>query len=86
MPCAEWYTRVDSRRLSTVESKSKAVFAVDSGAWLVVFTAPCYRGAAYLCAFLCPLAMCVCALAAAVCCRARAGARTDGEREASPRG
>eukprot|EP00959_Pyramimonas_sp_CCMP1952_P006410 134118-Pyramimonas_sp.AAC.1 len=28
---AEWYTRVDSRRLSTVESK--AFLAVDSGAW-----------------------------------------------------
>ena len=33
MPCAEWYTSVDSRRLSTVELKSKAFLAVDSGAW-----------------------------------------------------
>eukprot|EP00959_Pyramimonas_sp_CCMP1952_P336430 7044693-Pyramimonas_sp.AAC.1 len=32
MPCAEWCTSVDSRRLSTVESKSKAFLAVDSGA------------------------------------------------------
>eukprot|EP00976_Prorocentrum_cordatum_P065874 1178086-Prorocentrum_minimum.AAC.1 len=32
MPCAEWYTSVDSRRLSTVELKSKAFLAVDSGA------------------------------------------------------
>eukprot|EP00976_Prorocentrum_cordatum_P034953 710926-Prorocentrum_minimum.AAC.1 len=32
MPCAEWYTSVDSRRLSTVECKSKAFLAVDSGA------------------------------------------------------
>eukprot|EP00976_Prorocentrum_cordatum_P097875 1191168-Prorocentrum_minimum.AAC.5 len=31
--CAEWYTSVDSRRLSTVELKSKAFLAVDSGAW-----------------------------------------------------
>eukprot|EP00959_Pyramimonas_sp_CCMP1952_P051758 1082011-Pyramimonas_sp.AAC.1 len=30
--CAEWYTCVDSRRLSTVESTSKAFWAVDSGA------------------------------------------------------
>eukprot|EP00959_Pyramimonas_sp_CCMP1952_P033273 698215-Pyramimonas_sp.AAC.1 len=33
MPCAEWYTSVDSRRLSTVELKSKAFLAVDSGDW-----------------------------------------------------
>eukprot|EP00959_Pyramimonas_sp_CCMP1952_P424383 8888752-Pyramimonas_sp.AAC.2 len=32
MPCAEWYTSVDSRRLPTVELKSKAFLAVDSGA------------------------------------------------------
>eukprot|EP00976_Prorocentrum_cordatum_P063372 1177069-Prorocentrum_minimum.AAC.1 len=32
MPCAEWYTSVDGRRLSTVELKSKAFLAVDSGA------------------------------------------------------
>eukprot|EP00976_Prorocentrum_cordatum_P096045 1190404-Prorocentrum_minimum.AAC.1 len=32
--CFEWYTSVDSRRLSTVEFKSKAFLAVDSGAWL----------------------------------------------------
>eukprot|EP00976_Prorocentrum_cordatum_P077852 1182858-Prorocentrum_minimum.AAC.1 len=32
MMCAEWYTSVDSRRLSTVESKSKAFLAVDSRA------------------------------------------------------
>eukprot|EP00976_Prorocentrum_cordatum_P092644 1189036-Prorocentrum_minimum.AAC.1 len=32
MPCAEWYASVDSRRLSTVELKSKAFLAVDSGA------------------------------------------------------
>eukprot|EP00976_Prorocentrum_cordatum_P088266 1187240-Prorocentrum_minimum.AAC.7 len=32
MPCAEWYNSVDSRRLSTVELKSKAFLAVDSGA------------------------------------------------------
>ena len=32
MRCAEWYTSVDSRRLSTVELKSKAFLAVDSGA------------------------------------------------------
>eukprot|EP00976_Prorocentrum_cordatum_P117503 1196317-Prorocentrum_minimum.AAC.1 len=32
MPCVEWYTSVDSRRLSTVELKSKAFLAVDSGA------------------------------------------------------
>eukprot|EP00976_Prorocentrum_cordatum_P010881 218764-Prorocentrum_minimum.AAC.1 len=32
MPCAEWYTSVDSRRLSTVELKSKAFLAVDSRA------------------------------------------------------
>eukprot|EP00959_Pyramimonas_sp_CCMP1952_P398350 8346569-Pyramimonas_sp.AAC.2 len=31
MPCAEWYTSVDSQRLSTVELKSKAFLAVDSG-------------------------------------------------------
>ena len=31
MPCAGWYTCVDSRRLSTVELKSKAFLAVDSG-------------------------------------------------------
>eukprot|EP00976_Prorocentrum_cordatum_P092037 1188765-Prorocentrum_minimum.AAC.4 len=35
MPCAEWYTSVDSRRLLTVELKSKAFLAVDSGACLV---------------------------------------------------
>eukprot|EP00976_Prorocentrum_cordatum_P082337 1184772-Prorocentrum_minimum.AAC.3 len=29
-PCAEWYTSVDSRRLSTVELKSIAFLAVDS--------------------------------------------------------
>eukprot|EP00976_Prorocentrum_cordatum_P062165 1176607-Prorocentrum_minimum.AAC.1 len=33
MLCAEWFTSVDSRRLSTVELKSKAFLAVDSGAW-----------------------------------------------------
>eukprot|EP00959_Pyramimonas_sp_CCMP1952_P439979 9211420-Pyramimonas_sp.AAC.1 len=27
MPCAEWYTSVDSRRLSTVKLKSKAFLA-----------------------------------------------------------
>eukprot|EP00976_Prorocentrum_cordatum_P092859 1189125-Prorocentrum_minimum.AAC.2 len=32
MPCAECYASVDSRRLSTVELKSKAFLAVDSGA------------------------------------------------------
>eukprot|EP00976_Prorocentrum_cordatum_P092446 1188947-Prorocentrum_minimum.AAC.2 len=32
MPCAEWHTSVNSRRLSTVELKSKAFLAVDSGA------------------------------------------------------
>eukprot|EP00959_Pyramimonas_sp_CCMP1952_P053267 1114167-Pyramimonas_sp.AAC.1 len=32
MPCAEWYTSVDSQRLSTAELKSKAFWAVDSGA------------------------------------------------------
>eukprot|EP00976_Prorocentrum_cordatum_P007655 152773-Prorocentrum_minimum.AAC.3 len=32
MPRAEWYTSVDSRRLSTVELKSNAFLAVDSGA------------------------------------------------------
>eukprot|EP00976_Prorocentrum_cordatum_P000449 9150-Prorocentrum_minimum.AAC.1 len=32
MPCAEWYTSVDSRQPSTVELKSKASLAVDSGA------------------------------------------------------
>eukprot|EP00959_Pyramimonas_sp_CCMP1952_P336439 7044832-Pyramimonas_sp.AAC.1 len=32
MLCAEWYTSVDRRRLSTVELKSKAFSAVDSGA------------------------------------------------------
>eukprot|EP00976_Prorocentrum_cordatum_P063692 1177185-Prorocentrum_minimum.AAC.5 len=32
MPSAEWYTSVDSRRLSTVELKSKVFLAVDSGA------------------------------------------------------
>ena len=31
-PCVQWYTSVDSRRLSTVELKSKAFLAVDSGA------------------------------------------------------
>eukprot|EP00959_Pyramimonas_sp_CCMP1952_P306880 6422767-Pyramimonas_sp.AAC.1 len=31
MPCAEWYTSVDCRRLSTVKLKSKAFLAVDSG-------------------------------------------------------
>eukprot|EP00976_Prorocentrum_cordatum_P050329 1015824-Prorocentrum_minimum.AAC.1 len=31
MPCAEWCTSVDSRRLSTVELMSKAFLAVDSG-------------------------------------------------------
>eukprot|EP00976_Prorocentrum_cordatum_P098254 1191325-Prorocentrum_minimum.AAC.1 len=31
MPCAEWYTSVDSRQ-STVELKSKAFLAVDPGA------------------------------------------------------
>eukprot|EP00976_Prorocentrum_cordatum_P074757 1181637-Prorocentrum_minimum.AAC.1 len=31
----EWYTRVDSRRLSTVELKSKAFLAVDSGAFFM---------------------------------------------------
>eukprot|EP00976_Prorocentrum_cordatum_P063776 1177219-Prorocentrum_minimum.AAC.5 len=36
MPCTEWYTSVDSRRLSTVELKLKAFLAVDSGA--------CYGG------------------------------------------
>eukprot|EP00976_Prorocentrum_cordatum_P086497 1186530-Prorocentrum_minimum.AAC.2 len=33
MPCAECFTSVDSRQLSTVELKSKAFLAVDSGAW-----------------------------------------------------
>eukprot|EP00959_Pyramimonas_sp_CCMP1952_P037848 792283-Pyramimonas_sp.AAC.1 len=33
--CAEWLTSVDSRRLSTVELKSKAFLTVDSGAWVV---------------------------------------------------
>eukprot|EP00959_Pyramimonas_sp_CCMP1952_P018990 401402-Pyramimonas_sp.AAC.1 len=32
MACPEWYTSVDSRRLSTAELKSKAFSAVDSGA------------------------------------------------------
>eukprot|EP00976_Prorocentrum_cordatum_P102394 1193029-Prorocentrum_minimum.AAC.1 len=32
-PSAEWYTSVDSRRLSTVELKSKAFLAVDSMPW-----------------------------------------------------
>eukprot|EP00976_Prorocentrum_cordatum_P083500 1185274-Prorocentrum_minimum.AAC.5 len=32
MSCAEWFTSVDSRRLSTVELKWKAFLAVDSGA------------------------------------------------------
>eukprot|EP00976_Prorocentrum_cordatum_P082070 1184674-Prorocentrum_minimum.AAC.4 len=32
MPCAEWYTSVESRRQSTVELKSKAFLVVDSGA------------------------------------------------------
>eukprot|EP00976_Prorocentrum_cordatum_P061935 1176517-Prorocentrum_minimum.AAC.2 len=32
MMCGEWFTSVDSRRLSTVEMKSKAFLAVDSGA------------------------------------------------------
>eukprot|EP00959_Pyramimonas_sp_CCMP1952_P127746 2671966-Pyramimonas_sp.AAC.1 len=32
MLCAEWFTSVDSRRLPTVELKSKAFLAVDSGA------------------------------------------------------
>eukprot|EP00976_Prorocentrum_cordatum_P074565 1181564-Prorocentrum_minimum.AAC.2 len=32
MLCAEWYTSVDSRRLSTVDLKSKAFLAVDYGA------------------------------------------------------
>eukprot|EP00976_Prorocentrum_cordatum_P102529 1193091-Prorocentrum_minimum.AAC.2 len=31
-PCAEWYTSVDGIRLPTVELKSKAFLAVDSGA------------------------------------------------------
>eukprot|EP00976_Prorocentrum_cordatum_P054704 1103796-Prorocentrum_minimum.AAC.1 len=31
MLCAEWYTSVESRRLSTVELKSKAFWAVDAG-------------------------------------------------------
>eukprot|EP00976_Prorocentrum_cordatum_P108301 1194815-Prorocentrum_minimum.AAC.4 len=35
MLCAEWFTSVDSRRLSTVELKSKVFLAVDSGAWTV---------------------------------------------------
>eukprot|EP00976_Prorocentrum_cordatum_P064568 1177545-Prorocentrum_minimum.AAC.1 len=30
--CDEWYTSVDSRRLSTVELKSTAFWAVNSGA------------------------------------------------------
>eukprot|EP00959_Pyramimonas_sp_CCMP1952_P015847 335169-Pyramimonas_sp.AAC.1 len=34
MPCAEWHTSVDSRRLSNVELKSKTFSAVDSGACL----------------------------------------------------
>eukprot|EP00959_Pyramimonas_sp_CCMP1952_P332760 6968299-Pyramimonas_sp.AAC.2 len=34
MLCAEWCTGVDGRRMSTVESKSKAFAAVDSGACL----------------------------------------------------
>eukprot|EP00959_Pyramimonas_sp_CCMP1952_P232850 4866411-Pyramimonas_sp.AAC.1 len=33
MPCAEWFTSVDGRRLPTVELKSKAFLAVASGAW-----------------------------------------------------
>eukprot|EP00976_Prorocentrum_cordatum_P115401 1196003-Prorocentrum_minimum.AAC.5 len=33
MSCAEWFSSVDNRRLSTVELKSKAFLAVDSGAW-----------------------------------------------------
>eukprot|EP00959_Pyramimonas_sp_CCMP1952_P075804 1584594-Pyramimonas_sp.AAC.1 len=32
MLCAEWYNVVDCRQMSTVESMSKAFFAVDSGA------------------------------------------------------
>eukprot|EP00976_Prorocentrum_cordatum_P085011 1185891-Prorocentrum_minimum.AAC.2 len=32
MPCAKWYTSVDSRRLSTVELTLMAFLAVDSGA------------------------------------------------------
>eukprot|EP00959_Pyramimonas_sp_CCMP1952_P191078 3995783-Pyramimonas_sp.AAC.1 len=36
MPCAEWYTSVDSGRLSTVELKSKAFLDVDSGAWTLL--------------------------------------------------
>eukprot|EP00959_Pyramimonas_sp_CCMP1952_P005548 116589-Pyramimonas_sp.AAC.2 len=35
IPCAKWYTSVDSRRPSTVELKSEAFLAVDSGAWRV---------------------------------------------------
>eukprot|EP00976_Prorocentrum_cordatum_P080256 1183903-Prorocentrum_minimum.AAC.2 len=34
MLCAEWYTSIDSQRLSTVQLKSKAFSAVGSGAWL----------------------------------------------------
>eukprot|EP00959_Pyramimonas_sp_CCMP1952_P433458 9077072-Pyramimonas_sp.AAC.1 len=41
MPCAEWYTSVGSRRLSTVELK--AFLAVDSGACLLVATATTCR-------------------------------------------
>eukprot|EP00959_Pyramimonas_sp_CCMP1952_P426860 8940235-Pyramimonas_sp.AAC.1 len=32
VPCADWHTSVDSRRLSTVELQSKAFLAVGSGA------------------------------------------------------
>eukprot|EP00959_Pyramimonas_sp_CCMP1952_P354049 7417734-Pyramimonas_sp.AAC.1 len=41
MPCAEWYTSVDSRRLSTVELMSKAFLAVDSEACVKAVGSSC---------------------------------------------
>eukprot|EP00976_Prorocentrum_cordatum_P075791 1182040-Prorocentrum_minimum.AAC.2 len=50
MPCAEWFTSVDSRRLSTVELKSKAFLAAESGAWCAACTADCAADCAIDCA------------------------------------
>eukprot|EP00976_Prorocentrum_cordatum_P011749 236840-Prorocentrum_minimum.AAC.1 len=56
MPCAEWYTSVDSRQVSTVELKSKAFLAVDSRAWYVrtLLMVRATRGASHLDAQLVP--------------------------------
>eukprot|EP00976_Prorocentrum_cordatum_P019338 392175-Prorocentrum_minimum.AAC.8 len=49
MMCVGWYTSVDSRRQSTVELKSKALFlAVDCAAWLVGYTHPVAQALAQL--------------------------------------